>query len=506
MSRPPLAGQPAILPTTAAPEPGRTPASDKPLANGRPRTLPTGDPSAPPWQHSASLGGDFYYDPRTDEVVLRDGRRFPRPRQVPRHALQSVEWVGTLPFQYFGSPPTGHLPQPPWTNSTSFQYSSSPPTSHTSQQPRQVPRHTLQSATWIDRNRDPSPNSGGSREQTEPTDRSHPRSMDPAAGTQMQRLTSKKEPTVVFTRDKAQERSALQVTSSGGIDSLPIRVAPPSTHEELFPDYKIRKSGFYKTGRVFLVIWSEPAGGSSTVTGRQPGVVINHLGARVFSKIRRFVVIRESESYCNALPINTYAGKGVAKHGVKKSEHAIIYTGRTAPRVRTDELPGRREPGMQPIPIRVDPDNFDEQLDPMSRIDLGGVTKIQHNIKVKSLGLVNSASISALHLQFRAVWGMPRNPSIQKGRNPRNDRRGKDHSKFDDSEVEDDDEDDDDVDSDDGDESEGEEREFGEEGEIEAEEGRKGGGGREEEEQISDWTISIRHEGSEPNGHMARTK
>jgi hypothetical protein len=119
---------------------------------------------------------------------------------------------------------------------------------------------------------------------------------------------------------------------------------------------------------------------------------------------------------------------------------------------------------------------------------------------------VNSASISALHLQFRAVWGMPRNPSIQKGRNPRNDRRGKDHSKFDDSEVEDDDEDDDDVDSDDGDESEGEEREFGEEGEIEAEEGRKGGGGREEEEQISDWTISIRHEGSEPNGHMARTK
>jgi hypothetical protein len=253
-------------------------------------------------------------------------------------------------------------------------------------------------------------------------------------------------------------------------------------------------------------VWSEPAGGTSI--SWQPGIVLNHLGERVFSKLRRFLVIREGERYCNALPINTYGGHGVSKRGVTKSEHAIIYTGRTEPRVRTDEMPGPQEAGMLSTPIRVDPDNMTEQMDPMSRLDFGGVTKIHHNLKVKSFGLVNSASMDSLQRQFREVWDMPTNTPIEKNGDPRNDEQGKDCSKIDETEEEDDDEDDDDDDSDDDDESEGEGEETEEEGKRGGgpEKERKGGGRREEEEQISDWTISIRHEESEPNGRVARTK
>jgi hypothetical protein len=69
------------------------------------------------------------------------------------------------------------------------------------------------------------------------------------------------------------------------------------------------------------------------------------------------------------------------------------------------EEPVRGELGMRPEPIRVDPDDKEEKLDPRSRIDFGKVTTVQHNIKVRSYGKVNDRSMSALQLQFSNVWG-----------------------------------------------------------------------------------------------------
>jgi len=179
--------------------------------------------------------------------------------------------------------------------------------------------------------------------------------------------------------------------------------------ERLFPDYIVRPSRFFCLGRVFLVLWAEPAGGNGSnagtiVTMQERGTVLNHLGERVFSKVRRFVVIRESDQYCNALPITTYSGQGVAKPRVVKSEHAIIYTGRVPPQSRPNERPLRGDTGMRPLSIRVDPDNQTDRLDPMSRIHFGGVHQVHHNIKTKSLGIVNRQSIDALQSQFANVW------------------------------------------------------------------------------------------------------
>jgi hypothetical protein len=273
------------------------------MANGRPGTLPTGHPSAPPWQYSPALGGEFVYKPNTDELVLRDGRHFARPQNIPRTSLVNASWSGPLPFRYSDSLPTDRPSRPPWTNSTAVQYSDSPPTSYPSQPPvidtpalqysgspptghpsrtpwtnspllggdfyynpqtdeivmkngRRVPRppymtiDALRSSRWVPPDTDLPPGSsdylllGGGRERTESTGRSHPRSMDSATQTQMQGLMSRSEPTSAISRGKALEMRT-PIKSFGGRDPSLLKVAPDGL-SNLFPDFKLRTKGFSK--------------------------------------------------------------------------------------------------------------------------------------------------------------------------------------------------------------------------------------------------------------------
>ena len=106
--------------------------------------------------------------------------------------------------------------------------------------------------------------------------------------------------------------------------------------EKLDSSFKIRSSEFFCVGRVFKILWAEPAGPSATVITRN--TFDNVMGERVHAKVRWFVVIREGSHYCCALPIFTYGGQGVAKRGVVKSEHGIIYTGKNAPRPSEEDM------------------------------------------------------------------------------------------------------------------------------------------------------------------------
>jgi hypothetical protein len=173
--------------------------------------------------------------------------------------------------------------------------------------------------------------------------------------------------------------------------------------EKLDPSFFIRPSKFFVFGRVFKILWAEPAGGNTAVT---QNTVENQFGERVHSKVRWFVVIRQTPGAkcCSALPITTYGGKGVGKNGVVKSEHGIIYTGKEVPRLDPNELPRRNEEGVRPVPIRVDPDSALDRLDAKSRINFAAVHTIHHNIKVKSLGIVNAASLTVLQQHFQNVW------------------------------------------------------------------------------------------------------
>lgn len=59
----------------------------------------------PPWQHSPALGGEFVYRPRTDEIILKTGRTFARPRHTSIESLQHARYEGPL-----GSPHRGNRP------------------------------------------------------------------------------------------------------------------------------------------------------------------------------------------------------------------------------------------------------------------------------------------------------------------------------------------------------------------------------------------------------------
>jgi hypothetical protein len=367
--------QPTISPIAVAPRTGRTLAIDKPQAsvhsqNGPGSTaIPTGYPSQPPWTHSTALGGQFYYNPRTDEIVMKSGQHFPRPRQMPARCLVSSAWD----FPQLNSPLGSSRP----------------------------------------------PLLSGGREQMGP--KSRPRSTDSAAGMQAQDLTRQMNRTAPPSR-KVQEKGDRRTVISGDLDS----------YEPVQLDEKIRRGQFFTYGRVFVASWSE------------------HADKRLPPKIGTFVVIREGIDRCEVLTIDTYGGQGVAQRGVKKSEHAIIHTGRTTPRARHNELPKAGETGMQPIPIRVNPDNPTDKLDPMSRIHFVGITTVEHNVKVKALGFVNPTSIGALNTQFREVCNAP----------ARDDRQGNEEEEDDDEEDEEDedeDEDEDDEDEDDEDDDELEE-------------------------------------------------
>ncbi|KAI5362499.1 hypothetical protein Slin15195_G061560 [Septoria linicola] len=196
-----------------------------------------------------------------------------------------------------------------------------------------------------------------------------------------------------------------------GIESHRMMLGTAGQSEKLFPGFAIRVPGrkFFVVGRVFLVLWVEPAGDShsdiTTMTETvDPGTTTSRWNERVFSKVRRFVVIREGTDYCSALPIMTYGGKGVGKAGIIKSDHAIIFTD-AEPTPLPNESRQPHEQGMRATAIRVTAVNKPrEKLDPVSRINFAKIHTIQHNIKVKDFGMVHPRCKAALMDQFTAVW------------------------------------------------------------------------------------------------------
>lgn len=188
------------------------------------------------------------------------------------------------------------------------------------------------------------------------------------------------------------------------------RVVDPSSLQPRFDRLRLDSSyttpgnptRFFVPGKVFLAPWVTPAG--TTASTRFTGSYLGESELQTFSRVRRYIVVRPDSGYCSAIPIVTYGGRGVSKPGINKSEHCIIYTGAHVPNPLIEELPSRNESPMQPIPIRVIPDNVAEKLDPTSRVDFGKVETILYNIKVKAFGNVHGGCMQALHVQFCAVW------------------------------------------------------------------------------------------------------
>lgn len=99
----------------------------------------------------------------------------------------------------------------------------------------------------------------------------------------------------------------------------------------------------------------------------------------------------------------SYGNAGVAKQGVNKADHGIVYIGQAAPVPQPGELPQRGETGMVPIAIRIVPDDATERLFPSSRIHYGKISTIEHNVKARSVGMVHESSLADFLAQNREV-------------------------------------------------------------------------------------------------------
>ncbi|KAF2625112.1 hypothetical protein BU25DRAFT_346542 [Macroventuria anomochaeta] len=150
------------------------------------------------------------------------------------------------------------------------------------------------------------------------------------------------------------------------------------------------------------MLWAEAANETalrnSAVTDNT-AITIGRFGERVFSQIRRFVVVRVNRQshYVHACAISTYGGRGATKWGVRASEHAIVYLNGSQPA----PYPGEHERGLTKDPLRVDPTDPKEKMDPASRVRLGKIYSIEWNVKVRDIGMIAATDRSRLMKYFK---------------------------------------------------------------------------------------------------------
>jgi hypothetical protein len=172
-----------------------------------------------------------------------------------------------------------------------------------------------------------------------------------------------------------------------------------ASFEQLDSSFKTRKSDykkFFALGRVFKTLWTEPyAGGNNHSQSSDRSVSDVSYGEKVFSKIRRFVVIRYVDRYCICLPVTTYDGRGLKKRGINLSDHGLIYTG------QEPESP----PGITLRPVKLLPSTSERMADP-SYVNYARCYSIETNIKVKDGGRLSDESCRLLYENYKTVQFM----------------------------------------------------------------------------------------------------
>ncbi|KAH6644151.1 hypothetical protein C7974DRAFT_407853 [Boeremia exigua] len=164
-------------------------------------------------------------------------------------------------------------------------------------------------------------------------------------------------------------------------------------YDRLDQRYRVRERAeahrFFKTGRVFAMLWSEAASENLARNGTETtGITICRFGQSVYSQIRRFVVVRVNRDrhFVYALAISTYGGRGAMKNGCDPSEHTIVHLNNVEPYW----LPGEVNRGMTKDPISIEPVEQNEEMDPRSRLRCGKIYSIEWNVKLRDIGMVSS--------------------------------------------------------------------------------------------------------------------
>ena len=178
-------------------------------------------------------------------------------------------------------------------------------------------------------------------------------------------------------------------------NNLPPR-ANPKAQQKLDASFFIRKHDykkFFRVGKVFMTLWSEQFG-----SGAEQGSFVSDViyGERVYSKVRRFLVVREGADKRSAtcLPITSYSGSGLGKNGIELGEHGFIYS---------KEEP-KHVAGMCSKSLKVNLSPKAPDLAHPSLVNYGKVHNVEGNWKVKDIGDLDGDSRKALLRYFRRIF------------------------------------------------------------------------------------------------------
>jgi hypothetical protein len=161
---------------------------------------------------------------------------------------------------------------------------------------------------------------------------------------------------------------------------------------------------FFVIGKVFAILWHENVGLSNKEPGPEVERVntlrdnnpIGKYGERIFSHIRRMVVVRRRYGYCWCIAINTYNGKGGGNKRRSTEEdrsHTIVHDCTKKPQLVAGEKGFYKEP----IAVIMTPP---ETLHVASRLNYAKVHTVEHNVKVMDVGMVHPSSMP----YFESHW------------------------------------------------------------------------------------------------------
>lgn len=114
----------------------------------------------------------------------------------------------------------------------------------------------------------------------------------------LQRQTSNAEPP---------PRQPESTTAGGPTEEIPLSAirGTPGEAETLDPEYRVQNSRFFKKGKMFAILFSEPLGNDTQQldNANVSTVIYNQ---HVYSQIRRFVVVQERRGFCYAWFVHTW--------------------------------------------------------------------------------------------------------------------------------------------------------------------------------------------------------
>lgn len=163
---------------------------------------------------------------------------------------------------------------------------------------------------------------------------------------------------------------------------------------------------FFVRGRAFMMLWAETASETWARQGTvNTAITVGRFGEKIFSQIRRFIVVKVEHGFVYAIAIYTYTGRGTLKPGCIAREHAVVFLQGSEPTTFSGETDGPQ--GMNKEPIEIVPADDTIRMDPASRVRFGKTYSIEWNVKVKDMGRVSPKYLTRLY----RYWSMHMAPA-----------------------------------------------------------------------------------------------